>query len=540
MNRKRVILVVSVSIFCLSNFQAFEIGTHAVITSRAIARSVLNPSDSKSIIPVLGFERLDQTHPFEDLAPFGIGVTTSAYYDNSATQNPTTDPNAAEFFPRLRQNLELGIIQRLADRGYLNSNAGGIDDTINSWLIRGAIREDDNDIPYLGYSFGDRDEDPYGNIFRATKHFYDPIGDAAFHEAGFCGLVGCERTNEWAIGATLPLSGAATENNARRNHFTWKDARNNYYWALTLERDDTTSGPGRTAQERRRDAQERKWRWATTITSIGHVIHLLQDTAQPQHTRNDAHSYPILSPLTIDAASDGAFEAYTEARLFGDVGGSNPAANPLIFFSGGKPGADQLPPLSLGPNYPIPSFREPRQFFSTNNVDTDVSVRRGMADYSNRGFFTLGTLPKDLGTSIDVPDFAKPPRPDAFEGQGFYQTVTALTGLTLDGNPVTATEYWATVPDVVAPTFDAQNPLFSVNGGKVPLLRQSNFQLGFDLVGGANVKDAGYLIDYSLMRYHADTLVPRAIAYSAGMINYFFRGRLDIEPIDQKVFAVMN
>ena len=46
------------------------------------------------------------------------------------------------------------------------------------------------------------------------------------------------------------------------------------------------------------------------IKSLGHVIHLLQDTGQPQHVRSDAHAPPF---VTQDANDEGQADAAIEA-----------------------------------------------------------------------------------------------------------------------------------------------------------------------------------------------------------------------------------
>ena len=61
------------------------------------------------------------------------------------------------------------------------------------------------------------------------------------------------------------------------NHYTWEDARNAFYYALT----------GRNLSESfpvffpdvRRDAA-----WGRTFQSLGHVMHHLQDMGSPQQT----------------------------------------------------------------------------------------------------------------------------------------------------------------------------------------------------------------------------------------------------------------
>lgn len=54
------------------------------------------------------------------------------------------------------------------------------------------------------------------------------------------------------------------------------------------------------------------------IKSLGHVIHLLQDTGQPQHVRSDAHAPPFVTQDANDEGqADAAIEAFTDYRLLG-------------------------------------------------------------------------------------------------------------------------------------------------------------------------------------------------------------------------------
>ena len=60
----KINFLVIASVFFYSPIWAFEIGTHALISKVAYDRSVLSPSHPTSIIPVLGFDRLDAKAPF--------------------------------------------------------------------------------------------------------------------------------------------------------------------------------------------------------------------------------------------------------------------------------------------------------------------------------------------------------------------------------------------------------------------------------------------------------------------------------------------
>ncbi len=506
---------------------AFEVGTHALISKVAHDGSVLSPSNPKSIVPVLGFERLDKISPFAALFQ---GVFDNVYLDNETPTDPNNASLSSLDFRRRPQEEERKIFRGLLTRGFLvEPNVGAFELTTPAWLMRGSIREDDNDL--ATYSVGERDEDPWGNHFRAPSHFYDPINNAAYNKPLQCtpATFDCNRSTEWALGRTDLLTGAGMLQQNRRNHFTWQDARNNYWWALTL----TKSGTIPTSLQRQTDAYERQVRFATTVKSIGHVIHLLQDAGQPQHTRNDAHGPVASSFATGDAAGakNGIFEQYTEARVLGlEVTGASAS-----FFDGSFPPADLLPPVKLSgaQPYPIPRFRLPVFYFTTRAVDADVSNRRGLADYSNRGFFTFGTLPKTGA-------FAFPVRPSV--SPATYSTLEVDTGLIAGGQPVLEKLLLASVADSLNPTYDSQSGLLTAFGGKVPLLRAGIFERGFDLIQNPQLApaDIGLVIDENVMRYSADTLIPRTIAYSTGMIDYFFRGRLEIQPNEQRLFGVLD
>ena len=103
---------------------------------------------------------------------------------------------------------------------------------------------------------------------RSLAHFYDPQNGGASAPFGPSSV-------DWML----------TRNTANRgktgiNHYTWMDARASFYWALTGKSIDpdyvvTNVDP--------------RYHWARTFQALGHVIHHLQDMAQPQHVRGDAH-----------------------------------------------------------------------------------------------------------------------------------------------------------------------------------------------------------------------------------------------------------
>lgn len=542
---------------------AYEISTHALITDHAWRASTLNPDAPDSIVPVLGFDRLDEIQPFAFLGEPG----STLYFDDAAVLEPADNlppwPSGSSTLRRVQEQ-ERRVLDALVQANYFPGQSGAaIEQRIHAWLMRGSIREDDNDYKLFGFwTDGDaRDPDPYGHLFRAFRHFYDPFYDRASEYHPLCTEYGCLRSIHWALGRTDPLHPESDADNVtRRNHFTWQDARNNYWWALTLQRDAI----GVDSADARISSQERMHRWATTIKSLGHTIHLLQDTAQPQHVRNDLHGPPITSLRYSDEGeADAAFEAFTDYRVLGSraealavtFGGGNPLRR---MYDDTLPSENNLPRIRLGaPNY-YPGggarvqFSTPVKFFTTRHVetgtsDTSLRSRRGLADLANRSFFTSGTLPgfrecQPPGTSGCVPtEDPTYPLPESDLTDPDYTEVSVPSGLRVHGRVVHLAEYAYPVTDAVAPNYDQSLGTLAAYGGKAPLVTKG---MWYDITPHDFDVDirtrVGHLITYNNMRYAADVMVPRAVGYSAGMIDFFFRGRLEVLPIQQSIFAVLN
>lgn len=523
---------------------AYEISTHALISERACQVSVLGQTGEYSISSILGFDRLDTNQPF---AFQGVPHTTD-YYDDYPISNWNSDlPGTSDIpsFLRTPQNQERNVFNDLAPilSGHPADTGGtAIEQQLCSWLMRGAIREDDNDAKLLfWFKTGDRDDDPYGRMLRAAKHFYDPFHDRAFDFAGYCSDYDCEKSVDWALGST---------DHSRRNHFTWENARNNYWWALTLKRSLFTGGQD--SADTPANSHERLDRWATAIKSLGHVIHLVQDAAQPQHARNDAHAPPLLA--TPGEEADAAYEAFTDYRVLRNAdavgiiwGGGNPLRR---MTDDNLPPVSMLAPIRMGENNPYPGngarvqFNTAARFFTTRNTETGCGeaallARRGMADFSNRSFFTTGTLPGfreapghassdcDQGTE---PTYPLPP--GDLENADYVREVIP-NGLRINDKLVHVAVHTYPITDVVAPSYDAND--------RVPVLTEG---IWTEIIPGDLRTDflrtTGYLVSYQNMTEMADVLLPRAVGYSAGMIDYFFRGRLELSSPPDGLFGVVD
>jgi hypothetical protein len=216
---------------------------------------------------------------------------------------------------------------------------------------------------------------------------------------------------------------------------------------------------------------ERDRHFANVFRALGQLIHLVQDMGQPAHTRNDPH--PVFNGL----------EGYVEnIRL----------TNPPLFsqFTNSSQGFDPSI-LTVDPNplAPIPLAR------ITDTTDPDqaaavpsAGVSQGLAEYSNANFLSEDTIFKDFT----------------------FPRVESL-GSPFDGNePVTGRprRYFPKVAD--GETINR----FVAEGAWTEALTS--------IAAG----DKGYILDRGTFEDYTAKLLPRAIGYSAGLIDYFFRGRL--------------
>jgi hypothetical protein len=360
---------------------------------------------------------------------------------------------------------------------------------LSGWLMRGAIREDDGGL-VAGF-FQPRD-DPYGNFNRFCNHFLDPIYVRSGVGRGFSGFCLFESpiydAAQWALGTQSPFSAQPPENTGRRNHFTILDARDSMWRALTLKEKGGADVPkfGFTGEE------VRKIYWATTFRSIGSVIHLLQDQGQPQHTRNEGHG-----------GSNKGYEEYLDDRA---IGKSEHKIDGLTL----KVVSGQLPDLTYG-GYSKPQFARYSDYWSTKLQNGVQSA--GLTDYSNRGFFTLDTNFGNTVYPLPSSQLSNYTPSSVFQsavgGSFRYLSGTVNDGLTGGSDVITMTT----------------QGIFSEMGlaGSIPIAPIRKYTLSKQ-----NYDDRAAL------------LIPRAVAYSAGLIDYFFRGSLKIVAPDEGVFGILD
>lgn len=254
-------------------------------------------------------------------------------------------------------------------------------------------------------------------------------------------------------------------------NYSWQDVRGYFYYALT-SKDKTT----------------REKYFAETFRGLGQLMHLIEDASVPLHTRDDMHI--IFS-----------YEGWVEELRNIEPGTFN------TWLGNAKSYDKSILNLPQNPLAPIPIARiiDTDKYTGTNPDITTNAI--GIAEYSNANFLSEDTR------------FADFPYPN-----------------------------WDSVEKTNYPITDPREP-------SNPVLRQY-YKKVRDGETGYRLATVGFLKDYVLTyfptsakilrafekpaldanvyRDYASLLIPRAVGYSAGLLNYFFRGEMDMVTDDVK------
>ncbi|MFQ5803957.1 MAG: hypothetical protein ACE5JQ_13770 [Candidatus Methylomirabilales bacterium] len=251
--------------------------------------------------------------------------------------------------------------------------------------------------------------------------------------------------------------------------WSWQFARQHYKEALT------------SAQP-----QQREDAFASTFRALGQLTHLVQDATVPAHVRNDLHP-PVVDPDPYEASVEKIREE--APALFQSFLNSLPVAPPDSIFT---PTGDTLAPVAI-------ARLIDSDMFDGNNAAPLTDPAIGIAEYTNGNFLSRGTifrnfvLPREsnLGAEIFVPEAT--PSGQKFR-RYFRKRGAGETGG--EGEPVDH--------------FVAEGLLYET------ILAEAGFPLS-----------GSYRLIGLVHQDYAAKLLPRAVGYSAGLLNYFFRGTLD-------------
>lgn len=296
---------------------------------------------------------------------------------------------------------------------------------------------------------------------RSANHFHNPITKQGFTDFnhwwalwGFFGLVNGKSSVEWSLLDNSQWIGG---------HYSWPDARNYFYNALTATNQAT-----------------RDQNFADTFKAVGQVMHLVADLSVPEHTRNEFHGQPW----------NYGYEDYVEKKVerIEDLS-SFMTANPPIFFDPSALGNEN--PLVSGA--PIINLFDNNQYHG-NNPNVTLQNNIGLSEYTNANFvspnttFTSDFTYPNLGSIIEYEE----------NTDGYARIYLRKLGQgETDGGQVGNGEHIEHL---------------AVAGWLYKRLPADQKKLALRPVFG----------DY------APKLIPRAVGYDAQLLNYFFRGRIDV------------
>ncbi len=360
---------------------------------------------------------------------------------------------------------------------------------IRKWLAEGAHLEDETTSLLPAYG-----------VMRSVNHFHNPL--KPWLEAGL---------DDWFLGLHYTGQSSlmwAQDKTNQENHvggdWSWKTIRDKYYWALT----DTTEA-------------QRQMNFAQTFRGLGHQIHLIEDAAQPDHVRNDAHP--------LDSAGIGRsihLEKWAGKRFF-DLLALQNFVQALPNYAPDPPNLiNYFPNVPLNVSYnnlaPITQFIDTKQYYNSGTPSTGLT--QGIAEYTNANFASDDTIFTEDQSTTDRHYFPYPRKsstnlqelinknilPETVVAEDGVQDVTLYIKKDKDGE---------IIDHFLKPTYTATGR--------------------WDLVGGGQIYELGdFYRDEKCHEDYAQKLIPRAVGYSAGLLDYFFRGSIEITLPNSGVYGI--
>ncbi len=345
---------------------------------------------------------------------------------------------------------------------------------------------------------------------RSLNHFMDPqhlVGGKPRPLNSFAAtILGNWNSADWALAddPVFPPPDTVQQN-------SYKDARRYFYDALTTSYSET----------------DRKGQWGLMFQSLGQVIHHIQDMAQPQHTRNDSH---------LDVWSGKDVPPITNVSRLEKRALSRSVAERLQEYA-----------AAATPVYPTyaTKFSTPRSFW--------INGGAGMAEYSSLNFVSEGTnfrMQNNVAlANVDFPS----PAPAGSQDFTIAQLANDPTFLPAANSQFVAEQCGADLSlcKIAMLKTVGQDPLTGATfsndyASTFSVFDQDLAQYGatFTVVDPQTGQSTNSQRRFAINHYNIDAaykfLIPKAVGYSAGLLNYFFRGQLSVQAPDAGVFAIVD
>ncbi|NWF76884.1 MAG: hypothetical protein HXY53_10050 [Nitrospirae bacterium] len=337
---------------------------------------------------------------------------------------------------------------------------------IENWLGEGGVLED---RPGAWYDYVLR------KPTRSINHFHNPLKPA--EDWDYAGLndvvIDISYTGQsqvlWAQNPDQNIGGK----------WSWQDARKYFYIALTGKDFD-----GNTIATTKIDKEKY---FANTFRAIGQLMHLVQDASVPEHVRNDIHILP---------AYEAQVEKFRTRKAKYDFIWDSLLANPIIFDKS----ILTIPSTNPSATVPISRIIDTDRYTGGNPditktilVDHQPALQSvGIAEYTNVNFLSKDTMFE----SSTLHNFPFPRIIDTVLWKDTNKRTYIKKAVNGDVVEHLAVKSWL---------FDYRRKYFPQYDQKMPLS-----------------------LDLECYKEYASLLIPRAVGYSAGLLDYFFRGNIEI------------
>jgi len=336
---------------------------------------------------------------------------------------------------------------------------------------------------------GSRREDDFGFLALSSRflnHFHHPLR-SPWSQAGLSdGLFTGRSSGIWAQTQNQTTSTGS---------WSWQETRERFHRALTSP-----------------NKADRESFLAQTFRGLGHQIHLIQDASSVPHTRNEAH--PPLPLAGFNLEQWGLRFQDTRASDFTAILRQTPIMPDPQLFS--------LSPESTAP-IPISKFLDANQY-SGNNPDATTALFSGttasgqpallspfgLSEYTNANFVHRNTIFTDT-------------LPQSHKWWSPYPRLSSTNVLT------------EIVPEVLTAEDGIADQVVYVrkerDGEQIDHFLKTTFSgiRSSELLGGSTPVSQIFQLDDRVNEDYARLLWPRAVGYSTGLLDYFFRGKLDLD-----------
>lgn len=317
---------------------------------------------------------------------------------------------------------------------------------------------------------------------RATNHFHNPlksftsarVSDQPFMDDACPDFRPILSSVTWGTRFVSP----AERGPATANPFDWDAARGSFLNALTL------GAP-----------TDREAALAQTFEALGHVMHLVQDLAVPAHVRNDFDAHLTNLRFFSSRLTEERFEKYVRTH----TGLVNSAAPTPVDVVGRL----------------VTRFWDTDRYTGANPSSDTV---QGLAEYTNANFVSLDTILTE-GFSPSDPYFFPYPRLSSTNADALFGKDISVARLVRaeDGHVDTGL-YVDKIGD----------------GEMITNFLRAGYLTGdfIDRAPPGTPRRLVFQLDDEVHGSYAAKLVPMALGYSRALLDYFVRGRLDVDVFD--------